>query len=73
MCPLKREARIWPMIFFLARTTSFEPTIKAPLEPGEYTLELGLVCESLTWFSDRGIPPLKFIVYVGSTAGLSSP
>ena len=41
--------------------------IKAPLEPGEYTLELGLVCELLTWFSDRGVPPFKFAVRVGDS------
>jgi hypothetical protein len=51
----------------------FRTKIQTPLEPGEYTLELGLVSEALTWFSDRGIPPLKFLVYVGRTAGPSSP
>jgi hypothetical protein len=58
---------------FPGQAYKFRTTIKAPLESGEYTLELGLVCESLTWFSDRGIPPVKFIVYVGRTVGLSSP
>ena len=58
---------------FPGQAYQFRTTIKAPLEPGEYTLELGLVCELLTWFSDRGIPPLKFIVHVGSAADLSSP
>ncbi len=55
------------------QTYKFRTTIKAPFEPGEYTLELGLVCESLTWFSDRGIPPLEFIVHVRRMADLSSP
>jgi hypothetical protein len=58
---------------FPGQAYKFRTTIQAPLESGEYTLELGLVCESLTWFSDRGIPPLKFIVYVGRAVGLSSP
>jgi hypothetical protein len=55
------------------QTYRFRTTIKPPLDPGEYTLELGLVCESLTWFSDQGIPPLKFIVHVGRMADLFSP
>jgi hypothetical protein len=55
------------------QTYKFRTTIKPPLEPGEYTLELGLVCESITWFSDRGIPPLKFSVHVGKMVDLASP
>jgi hypothetical protein len=51
----------------------FRTTIRPPLEPGEYTLELGLVCERLTWFSDRGVPSLKFSVHVGSAPALASP
>jgi len=58
---------------FPGQAYKFRTTIKAPLEPGEYTLEVGLVCELLTWFSDRGIPPLKFSVHVGSAADLSFP
>jgi hypothetical protein len=58
---------------FPGQTYRFRTTIKAPLEPGEYTLELGLVCEAVTWFSDRGIPPLMFNVHVGRTADLASP
>jgi hypothetical protein len=55
---------------FPGQTYKFRTTIKVPLEPGEYTLEVGLVCELLTWFSDRGVPPLKFIVHVASPTGL---
>lgn len=58
---------------FPGQAYQFRTTIKAPLEPGAYILELGLVCELLTWFADRGIPPLKFIVHVGSPADLPSP
>jgi hypothetical protein len=55
------------------QTYKFRTTIKAPLEAGEYTLELGLVCESVTWFSDRGVAPLTFLVHVGRRVELSSP
>ena len=58
---------------FPGQNYKFRTKIQTPLEPGEYTLELGLVSEALTWFSDRGIPPLKFLVYVGRTVGPSSP
>jgi hypothetical protein len=57
---------------FPGQTYQFKTRIKAPLEPGEYTLELGLICELLTWFSDRGVPAFTFAVRVGD-ATASSP
>jgi hypothetical protein len=57
---------------FPGQAYQFKARIKTPLEPGEYTLELGLVCELLTWFSDRGVPAFKFAVRVGD-ATASSP
>jgi hypothetical protein len=36
------------------------------LEPGRYRLELGLVCELVTWFSDQGVKPITFDVHVRS-------
>jgi hypothetical protein len=62
-----------PYDIFPGQAHTFRTTIKAPLEPGAYTLELGLVCELLTWFSDRGVPPVKFMVHVDSPAGLPPP
>jgi hypothetical protein len=51
----------------------FQARIDAPEDPGEYTLEVGLVSELLTWFSDRGVAPLKFDVRVSSAISSSSP
>jgi hypothetical protein len=44
----------------------FQARIRPPVEAGEYTLELGLVSELLTWFSDRGSRPLRIAVTVHS-------
>jgi hypothetical protein len=57
---------------FPGQAYRFKARIKAPLEPGEYTLELGLLSELLTWFSDRGVPPFKFAVHIGD-ATMPSP
>jgi hypothetical protein len=58
---------------FPGQAYRFKTRINAPLEPGEYILELGLVCELLTWFSDRGVAPLTFDVRVQSAASHTSP
>jgi hypothetical protein len=58
---------------FPGQVYRFKTRINAPLEPGDYTLELGLVCELLTWFSDRGVAPLKFDVRVQGAVSPSSP
>jgi hypothetical protein len=42
----------------------FQTRIRPPLEPGEYTLELGLVSELVTWFADQGVRPLRIAVTV---------
>ena len=34
-------------------------TVNAPRTPGEYTLEIDMVHEGVTWFSDQGVPPLR--------------
>ena len=71
MCPLRKERGLAYDIF---PGQSYKFRIdRIPPEPGKYILELGLISESLSWFSDRGIPPLKFIVYVASTVSPSSP
>jgi hypothetical protein len=52
---------------FPGQTYRFTMAIKTPLlEPGRYTLELGLVCELVTWFSDQGVTPVTFDVHVQS-------
>jgi hypothetical protein len=35
-----------------------------PDEPGEYRLEWDMLCERVSWFSDRGVPPLVHEVEV---------
>jgi|SRR5215831_10230268 len=39
--------------------------ITAPSSPGVYTMELDLVQEMVTWFSEKGSPTPKFKVIVG--------
>jgi hypothetical protein len=71
--PFQEGRKNLPYDIFPGQTYEFNITIEAPLEAGEYTLEVGLVCELLTWFSDRGVSPFKFIVRVGESAGRFSP
>ncbi len=33
--------------------------VRAPNEPGDYTLEIDLVYQLVAWFSDRGVEPLR--------------
>jgi hypothetical protein len=44
--------------------TTFHTQISPPWESGDYILELGLVSELVTWFSDQGVEPLKVAVRV---------
>lgn len=39
-------------------------TVNAPQKPGEYTLEIDMVHEGVTWFSERGARPLRLSVRV---------
>ncbi len=43
--------------------------VVAPGEPGEYVLEIDLVQEPISWFSDLGSPTLRLPVTVATTAG----
>jgi hypothetical protein len=65
--PSKEGREDLPYDVFPGQAYRFKTTIKAPSEPGEYTLELGLLSELLTWFSDRGVPPFTFAVRVGDS------
>jgi hypothetical protein len=71
--PFKEGRENLPYDIFPGQVYKFQTAIEAPLEAGEYTLEIGLVCERLTWFSDRGVSPFKFMVHVGESARLFSP
>lgn len=42
-------------------------SVPPPRDPGDYTLEVGLVSELVTWFVDQGIEPLRFSVHVVSS------
>jgi hypothetical protein len=39
-------------------------SVKAPGEPGDYTLEIDMVHEGVTWFYERGAKPLRLNVRV---------
>jgi hypothetical protein len=50
---------------FPGQSYRFTRAMKTPsLESGHYTLELGLVCELVTWFSDQGVTPVTLDVHV---------
>jgi hypothetical protein len=66
--PFREGREDLPYDVFPGQAYRFKTRIKAPLEPGEYILELGLVCELLAWFSERGVPAFKFAVRVGDSA-----
>jgi len=53
-----------PYDVFSGQTYEFKTRIPTPSEPGEYTLELGLVSKSVTWFSDRSVEPVKVAIRV---------
>jgi hypothetical protein len=38
--------------------------VNAPRTPGDYTLEIDMVHEGVTWFSERGARPLRLSVRV---------
>lgn len=42
-------------------------SVPPPHDPGNYTLELGLVSELVTWFVDQGVKPLRLPVDVVSS------
>ena len=46
--------------------TEMTLAVTAPKTPGEYTLEIDLVHEGVTWFSERGAQPLRFSMRVAS-------
>ncbi len=55
---------------FPGQSYRFRVAIEAPETPGTYTLELGLVSELVTWFSDVGAQPLRLTVSVKPTPGV---
>jgi hypothetical protein len=60
-----REGRAWlNHDVFPGQAYRFRTTINPPSEPGVYRLDIGLVSELVTWFSDRGVAPLTFDVGV---------
>jgi hypothetical protein len=60
-----REGRAWlSHDVFPGQAYRFRTTIDAPSKPGDYKLDVGLVSELVTWFSDRGVAPLTLDVRV---------
>jgi hypothetical protein len=48
-----------PYNVFPRQQHCFRAWIETPVETGTYTLELGLVSEFMTWFSDRGVASVR--------------
>jgi hypothetical protein len=72
--PLKEEGREHLQYdVFPGQTYRIQTTIKPPPEPAEYILELGLVSELVTWFSDQGVAPLRLAVRVPGAPRSASP
>ena len=44
--------------------TEIKLTVNAPRTPGDYTLEIDMVHEGVTWFKERGARPLQLRVRV---------
>ena len=42
--------------------------VRAPDEPGDYTLEIDLVYEYVAWFEQRGVAPLRLPIRVEAPA-----
>jgi hypothetical protein len=57
---------VWP-----GQSYELEAWCRAPAEPGPYVLELELVSERVTWFSQRGVPPVTVDVSVTTRDGLA--
>ena len=62
--PLLPSRERLPYDVFPGQLYEFKTRIPTPSEPGEYTLELGLVSELVTWFFDRGVEPVKVTIHV---------
>jgi SAM-dependent methyltransferase len=51
-----------------AQTCVASLAVRAPAEPGVYTLECDVVHEGITWFNDRGSPTCRRQVVIGRAA-----
>jgi hypothetical protein len=57
---LVAEGRKWlPYDVFPGESVEIHATINPPSMPGEYILEIGMVCEPGLWFSSQGIQPVR--------------
>ena len=65
------EGRV-PLSFSVLPGQSYEfrASIVAPPAPSTYLLEVGLVSERVTWFSERGSPPIRIAVTVDAAPTL---
>jgi hypothetical protein len=52
---------IWP-----GKAAVLTAAITSPQQPGEYSLEVGLLSEHVTWFSAQGVTPLRVPIHVFS-------
>jgi hypothetical protein len=53
-----------PYAIFPGQRYVFSANITPPSWPSDYVLEVGLVSEAVTWFSDQGTDPLKMAIRV---------
>ena len=51
---------------FPGQSYAFHAHVDTPAQPGDYTLELELVSEIVSWFSSQGTAPLKVPIRVVS-------
>jgi hypothetical protein len=63
------EGRV-PLLYdvFPRQSHRFAAIIDAPPAPGTYLLEVGLVCEGVTWFADLSSQPIRLTVQVKGQA-----
>jgi hypothetical protein len=64
--PVVREGRRSPLPRPLEPSASLQVALRlhAPAAAGDYLLELDLVEEGVTWFSEVGVPPMRIAVRV---------
>lgn len=48
-----------PALLYSGQAQHVALQVTAPIDPGDYVLEVDLVHEGITWFADRGVVPAR--------------